>query len=150
MKWIISGDALEVTMKGRMIGGCFDVLLNLVGTKYDLVKGFVDKYKEDGILWYLESFSLDVDSITRGLWQLREAGWFSHCTGFVFGRPCMYQSYNGFTYEEGVMSVLSEMNIPVIFDADIGHKPPSLTIINGSIGTLHVKDGKGSLRQIQS
>ena len=51
-----------------------DVLLNLVGTRFDKTKEFVQKYKEDGILWYLESFSLDSDSLTRGLWQLKEAG----------------------------------------------------------------------------
>ena len=33
-----------------------DVLLNLVGTRFDKTKEFVHKYKEDGILWYLESF----------------------------------------------------------------------------------------------
>lgn len=76
----------KISINGRLLGGCVDVLLNLVGTRFDKTKEFVHKYKEDGILWYLESFSLDSDSLTRGLWQLKEAGWFDTAKGFVFGR----------------------------------------------------------------
>ncbi len=42
--------------KRKAVRGCVDVLLNLVGTRFDKTKEFVHKYKEDGILWYLESF----------------------------------------------------------------------------------------------
>ncbi len=41
-------------------------------------------------------FSLDSDSLTRGLWQLKEAGWFDTAKGFVFGRPCMFESFTDF------------------------------------------------------
>ena len=43
-------------------------------------------------------FSLDSDSLTRGLWQLKEAGWFDTAKGFVFGRPCMFESFTDHTY----------------------------------------------------
>ena len=39
---------------GRLLGGCLDCLTNLVGTRYDKVKEFTEKYREDGILWFLE------------------------------------------------------------------------------------------------
>ena len=42
-------------------------------------------------------------------------------------------------------SVLSNLNIPIIYDADISHKSPCLTIINGSIATINVKDGKSTI-----
>lgn len=42
-------------------------------------------------------------------------------------------------------SVLSKLNVPIIYDADISHKGPCMTIINGSIATIHCKDGKGSI-----
>lgn len=130
-------------VKGRMLGGCMDVLLNLAGTRFDRTKDFLERYKEDGILWYLESFALNSDSLIRGLWQLKEAGWFQYAKGFIFGRPAMYEENYGITYEEAVGRVLE--GVPIIVGADIGHKAPSMTVINGSIGTFVCKDGKGSL-----
>lgn len=52
-------------MEGRLLGGCLDCLVNLVGTGYDKVAAFVEKYKEDGIIWFLESCDLNVFSIAR-------------------------------------------------------------------------------------
>lgn len=136
----------EVTVSGRLLGGCLDVLLNLVGTKYDKTVPFLEKYKEDGILWYLESFSLSSEALTRGLWQLREAGWFQTAKGFVFGRPAFFDEEGEISYEEAVLTAIGGLSVPVILDADIGHKAPAMTIINGAMGTITCVDGKGSLK----
>ena len=37
----------SVDMKGRLIGGCIDCLNFIIGTKYDGVAKFVEKYKQD-------------------------------------------------------------------------------------------------------
>lgn len=132
-----------VPIRGRLIGGCLDVLLNLIGTRFDRTVSFIEKYKEDGILWYLESFALSDDALIRGLWQLKEAGWFRYTKGVVFGRPASYEANYGISYEEAVSTVLGE--IPIVVNADIGHKAPSMTIINGSVGNFLCRNGKGSL-----
>ena len=134
-----------INMKGRAIGGCLDVLLCLVGTRFDKTKEFIEKYKGDGILWYLESFDLNSEALYRGLWQLREAGWFQYASGFIFGRPVFYRSDLDITYEEAVTSALGELNLPTILDADIGHKPPQLTMMNGAIATIRSEGGKGNI-----
>lgn len=134
-----------IELSGRMIGGCLDVLLNLVGTDFDKTKKFVDKYKDDGIIWYLESFSLDSAALMRGLWQLKEAGWFNYVKGFVFGRPAFYKDDYDISYDEAVLSVLEVYNVPIILDADIGHKAPQMTIMNGAIGNIYSSEGKGSI-----
>ena len=41
--------------------------------------------------------------------------------------------------------IISKLNIPIIYDADISHKSPSMPIINGSIANISVKDGKGKI-----
>lgn len=138
----------EVALHGRMLGGCLDVLLNLVGTKYDKTKEFVDCYKEDGIIWYLESFALNSEELFAGLWNLREAGWFEHAVGFLFGRPCFFEGNNDTTYEEAIDSVLGELEVPIILDADVGHKPPRMAIINGAMATVYSAAGKGSIIQV--
>jgi muramoyltetrapeptide carboxypeptidase LdcA involved in peptidoglycan recycling len=145
VSWRNARNEDKLTMKGRLLGGCLDVLLNLVGTKYDKTKEFVEKYKEDGILWYLESFDLSSEQITTGLWNLKEAGWFQYTKGFVFGRPCFYRSNYDFTFDEAVLSVLDSMQVPIVFDIDCGHKPPRMTFINGAIGEIVSLGGKGTL-----
>lgn len=132
----------RVTLHGRLLGGCLDVLLNLVGTRFDKTGEFIKRYQKDGILWYLESFSLDSDSLTRGLWQLKEAGWFDTAKGFVFGRPCMFESFTDHNYVEAVEVILSGLQVPILFDADIGHKSPQFTIVNGAMGTFDYEEGK--------
>lgn len=144
--WKHTGEAKKIILKGRLIGGCLDVLLNLVGTRFDHVKEFTERYKEDGILWYMESFETNTETMVRSLWQLKEAGWFNHASGFIFGRPCMYTSYSDTSYQTAVETCLSELNLPIIFDADIGHRGPQFTIMNGAYGTVYCGYGKGKLR----
>lgn len=136
---------IELTMKGRAIGGCLDVILNLIGTRFDKTKEFIQRYRGDKILWFLESFDLGSEALTRGLWQLKEAGWFEHAAGFIFGRPAMFHTDSDTTYQEAVLSVLGELNLPIILDADIGHKPPQFTMMNGSITEVRSFGGKGSI-----
>lgn len=133
-------------MEGRLLGGCLDVLLNMVGTSFDQTAEFAERYKKDGILWYLESFSLDSDSLTRGLWQLKHAGWFTGASGFVFGRPCMFESFTDHNYREAVEVILDELHVPIVFDADIGHKAPQFTVINGAYGVWEYENGTSSLQ----
>lgn len=128
----------EVRMEGRLIGGCMDCLVNLLGTKYDKVTEFSEKYKEDGILWFLESCDLNVMAIRRAVWQMKHAGWFSYVKGFLIGRPLVFgQEMMGLDAYHAVVDLLEEFKVPVIMDADIGHLPPMMPLICGSYA--HVK-----------
>ena len=49
---------MDVT--GRLIGGCIDVLKDIIGTKYDGTLDFIEKYKDDGIIWYFDNFALSL------------------------------------------------------------------------------------------
>lgn len=138
-------DNNEIKLQGRLLGGCLDCLLNLVGTKFDKTKEFIERYNEDGILWFLESYDLNSEALVRGLWQLKEAGWFKNAVGFVFGRPAIYESHYDISYEEAVCSVLKELNLPIILDADIGHKPPQFTMINGAYASISSSNNKGTI-----
>ena len=52
-------------MEGRLIGGCMDVLTLFLGTEFDGVKAFAEKYQKDGILWFLEACDLNPMGIRR-------------------------------------------------------------------------------------
>ena len=127
----------KVEFQGRLVGGCMDILATLVGTNYDHVADFVEKYKEDGIIWFMEACDLNVLSIRRALWQLDHAGWFKYTKGFIFGRPyCHGEELMGMDQYNAVTGILDKYNVPIIMDADIGHIPPMMPIISGSYATV--------------
>jgi muramoyltetrapeptide carboxypeptidase LdcA involved in peptidoglycan recycling len=133
--------------EGRMIGGCADTLCKLLGTRFAPVAGFIEKYKKDGIIWTLESAEMSAKDIYRTLWQMRECGWFERCNGFIFGRPDGYSERDDFSLTDALNSGLGGLGFPVIYDADIGHIPPQMQIVNGSYGRVEFKDGKAAVRQ---
>lgn len=132
----------EITMEGRLLGGCLDILVMLCGTEYDYVSQFAEKYKEDGIIWFLEACDLNMMSIRRAMWQLEHAGWFKYVKGFVIGRPRMFgENMMGLDQYKAVYDVISHYEVPIIMDADIGHVAPMVPLICGSMAKVHaVKD----------
>ena len=123
----------DIKMEGRLVGGCLDVLTLLLGTKYDRVKEFTERYKEDGIIWFIEACDLNVMGIRRALWQMEQAGWFRHVRGFLIGRPyCNGEEFLGLDQYEAVTGILGKYNVPIIMDLDIGHIPPAMPLICGS------------------
>jgi muramoyltetrapeptide carboxypeptidase LdcA involved in peptidoglycan recycling len=129
-----------VVMEGRLLGGCLDVLVNLLGTCYDKVPAFLEKYKEDGIIFFLEACDLNVWAIRRGLWQMAHAGWFRYVKGFLIGRPlCNGQVDMGLDQYRAVLEPLEQYQVPIILDADLGHLPPSLPLICGSYATVRAE-----------
>lgn len=141
-----SKKTMDVTLSGRLIGGCLDVMLFLQGTEFDGTKLFVEKYKNDGIIWYLETFDINEENLMMFLWQLKQIGWFQYTKGFLFGRPLFYSSCTDTPYEEAVLYALEELNVPIIFDCDFGHRGPRFTMINGVSATIHYSKGKGTLQ----
>ena len=130
----------EVKMEGILLGGCMDCLVNLLGTKYDKVAEFSEKYSEEGILWFLESCDLNVMGIRRAIWQMKHTGWFSHVKGFLIGRPLVFgQEMMGLDQYHAVVDLLEDLKVPMIMDADIGHLPPMMPLICGSYASVHAK-----------
>ncbi|MCD8018969.1 MAG: LD-carboxypeptidase [Clostridiales bacterium] len=137
----------DIEIEGRLIGGCLDSLANLCGTRYDKVKEFDERYKEDGLIWFMEACDLNVMSIRRALWQLSHAGWFQHVKGFLIGRPYHYgEELLGLDQYQAVLDVLSSYDVPIIMDADIGHLAPMMPLVCGSFGHVTVKGNDISLR----
>lgn len=136
----------EVNIQGRIIGGCLDCLKDIIGTPYDYTKKFIEKYKDDGFIWYFDVCELSVEEFYRTLFQMKEAGWFEYIKGVVVGRVAVPRCfYKDFSYQDALKKIFP--NIPLIFNADIGHVPPKMTIINGSIAKVTCKEGKGAISQ---
>ena len=142
---VLKGDSAK--FKGRIIGGCFDLISNLIGTKYDGGVDFTLKYKDDGIIWYFDNCELSLEEVIRVLWKMNEIGYFKYATGIIFGRFGVVNSYYGYDVKSCLLdSVLNSLDIPVIYDADISHKSPSMNIINGAIAFVKCKNNKGTIK----
>ena len=137
-------DNKYISISWRIIGGCMDIISELSGTKYDGIDKFNDKYKNDGIIWYFDNCELSYEEVIRTLWKFNELGYFKYTKGIIFGR---FGKESGYYYDNVKScledSVISKLNIPIIYDADISHKSPCINIVNGSIAKIEVKGGKG-------
>jgi len=137
---VLEAAQAKAEVSGRLVGGCLDCLDILVGTKFDKVEEFAEKYKEEGILWFLEACDLNVMSIRRALWQLEHSGWFKYVKGFLIGRPlCLGQEMMGLDHISCVTGILGKYNVPIILDADVGHFAPMMPLVCGSYATLKVQ-----------
>lgn len=126
----------EVSMRGRLLGGCLDILTLLCGTRFDKVRDFNARYKDDGVIWFLEACDLNVLSIRRSLWQLKQAGWFESAAGFIIGRPLNGNPVMGLDAHGAALGVLGGFGLPVIFDADLGHLPPVVPMVCGALSEV--------------
>ena len=147
-KWKNLRGEEKACFKGRSIGGCMDDIMNLVGTKYDNVVQYINRYKEDGIVWFLEIYEMSTSQIIRSLWQMKNAGYFNYCNGIVFGRPLFVKEEYNKKYKDALEESFKDMKIPVIYDIDIGHVAPQMSIVNGAILEVEYNNGKGTLRNI--
>ncbi|MCR5322416.1 MAG: LD-carboxypeptidase [Lachnospiraceae bacterium] len=137
------GTDSAVCFEGRLIGGCLDCLVNLIGTPFDKTKEFCEKYKEDGIIWFIESCDLNTMDCRRAIWQLEQAGWFRYVKGFLIGRPLQYYDrFIDYTIHDSYVDMLAKYDVPVLMDVDLGHLPPMMPIVSGAKAkvTATVKD----------
>ena len=97
----------------------------------------LEKYKDDGFIWFLESCDLNVFSMRRAMWQMYESGWFKYCRGFIIGRPLQFNEpmFNLDQYD-AILYTVSKLDVPVIMDADIGHLSPMMPLICGSMADV--------------
>ena len=124
-----------------------DILANLCGTKYDRTADFAEKYREDGLIWFLEACDLSVFSIRRAVWELQHAGWFRHVKGFLIGRPLAgREALMGLDHIHAVTDLLIEYGVPILLDVDIGHLPPMMPLVNGSIAEVNADLSSGSMK----
>ena len=139
VNWISKNDCV---IEGRLIGGCLEVIEKLIGTKFDHTNEFIEKYKDDGIVWFFDIFNMDAYNVYLTLLQFKNAGWFKYCKGILFGRVA-FPSEQEMTYEEAFKKALG--NIPYIMEMDLGHSEPGMTLINGALVKVNYKQGKGDI-----
>lgn len=119
----------DVDEKGILIGGCIEVLKDIIGTKFDKTNEFLEKYKDEGFIWYFDVFSMTSEGLYNTLLQFKNAGWFKYAKAVVIGKVCFPNTFTDMSYEDAIKNSLDD--VKCIFNFDIGHVKPSFTMING-------------------
>lgn len=132
-KWLKEGIA-----KGEIIGGCLSVILNLAGTEY------WPDYK--GKILFLElpegnrfDMNTPIDEVDYRLTHLKMLGVFRDIKGLIFGRPYKYSEEDFIKLQEILINHTEGYDFPLLFNADIGHTDPMMTIPIGSFVEINSK-----------
>ena len=101
--------------EGRLYGGCLSMLVQSLGTPYDI-------HPEDSIL-FLEDIGVWPYQVDRMLMQLLMAGKFDKVRGVVFGEmaKCLQDELPDYTVASIARRVLSDLKIPVVMGLRSGH-----------------------------
>lgn len=147
-QWKAVGEVEESSFSGRLIGGCFDTMVHLIGTEYLDLERFKQCYPNDGLILYLENAEMPPTVLKRALQGLKYQGVFEQISGLLFGRNAVLDNCGkAITSSEAFLSVANDLKVPVLYDVDIGHLPPNLALFNGAHAEVHFKDGKGKIVQ---
>lgn len=142
----VSGE--PVHMKGRLLGGCIDIIRNVVGTPFGAVAAFQkEQISDEPLIWYFENCDMETTDLKRALVQMKLAGWFANCSGILFGRSPANGPVENYTIEDVYKEIAEDLQVPVAYDIDCGHVPPQVTLINGAYAEVEVANGKGRILQ---
>lgn len=127
----------NLSFKGRLLGGCVDCLTYLIKTPYDKVSEFNQKYKDDGIIWFLEACDLEAWNLRLSLLQMKRCGWFDNAKGFIFGRSQKIDNvFFDIDMHSAIIDVLKDLDVPIVLDCDFGHLKPQIPLICGAYATV--------------
>ena len=144
-EWInINGDVNE---EGILIGGCIEVLKDIIGTKFDKTNEFLERYKDEGFIWYFDVFSMTSEGLYNTLLQFKNAGWFKYAKAVVIGKVCFPNTFTDMKDEDAIKNSLE--GVKCIFNFDIGHVKPSFTMINGMKARVVSNTNEGYLEFIR-
>ncbi|BBN82954.1 LD-carboxypeptidase [Pseudoalteromonas sp. A25] len=138
----------NVTIQGRLIGGCLDTLQYLLGSEYLDLDHLKQCFSPEGIILYIENAELSPTAFKRALLSLKFKGVFEQINGLLIGRNAVtHNCGKEISSQQALDDVLGHINIPVIYDVDIGHLPPNLVLFNGADAKVSVSNGLGQIKQ---
>ena len=70
---------------------------------------------------------------------MRLAGWFDRAAAVLVGRTNA-PDHPDLTQREAVLDALGRLDLPIVWDLEIGHVPPHLPLVNGALARV-VVDG---------
>lgn len=132
-------------IKGRLLGGCLDVLKDIVNTEYDKVKEYNEKHSD--VIWFIENCAMNINELKQTLDSMEKNEWFKNVRCFMIGRGKITLNQQFLENQnELLLDTLSKYNVPIITNCDFGHVRPFNTLITGAETILTYRNGKYTIR----
>lgn len=125
LNWPSSG------VSGRLIGGCLDTIIFTLDSAYFDLSSFCERYQQEGVILYIENAELSPTAWLRALLMLKFRGHLSQIKALLIGRHAALMGDKQLDFHQALLQ--ADISIPVIYDMDIGHQAPNLTLINGAL-----------------
>jgi muramoyltetrapeptide carboxypeptidase len=119
---------------GRLVGGNLSMVQKTIGTSYQIDL-------DDAIL-FVEETRDPMSVVDEHLVHLRDAGLLERVNGIVFGQLSLDRSEEE-QFEDFLLDLISDLDVPVLMDFPAGHENPNLTIPLGTEVELVVEDQRG-------
>ncbi len=119
---------------GRLVGGNLSLVQQTIGTSYQ-----VDM---EGAILFIEETRDPMSVVDERLVHLRAAGLLETVAGIVFGQLSLDRSEED-EFEDFLLDLISDLDVPVLMDFPAGHENPNLTIPFGTDVELVVEDQRG-------
>lgn len=119
---------------GRLTGGNLALVQQTIGTPYEIDT-------RDSIL-FLEETRDPMSVVDEKLLHLRAAGLLRNVRGVVFGQLSLDRSEED-EFEDFLLDLLADFDVPVLMDFPAGHEVPNLTIPIGTEVELVVEETTG-------
>lgn len=119
---------------GRLMGGNLSLVQQSIGTPYEVPV-------DDAIL-FLEETKDPMSVVDERLLHLRASGLLPRVRGIVFGHLSLDRSEED-EFEDFVLDLVSDLDVPVLMDFPAGHEIPNLTLPLGTEVELVVEEETG-------
>jgi muramoyltetrapeptide carboxypeptidase LdcA involved in peptidoglycan recycling len=130
---LLQGDG---SVRGRLIGGCIEVLEMMKGTSL-----WPDASAFDGAILFLETSEDQPEPAYIEYWlrNYGSMGILQRLSGMVWGKPYQEKYYN--EYKTSIMKVvrneLKLADLPILYDLSFGHNQPMLCIPYGAMAEIN-------------
>ena len=116
--WQITGEMeplVEGTAEGVLYGGCLSLLVESLGTPYEM--------RTEGVILFVEDVNVKPYQVDRMLMHLKLAGKWGGVRGLVFGEmaDCRQSADQPYDVQEVITRVVGDLGIPVAYGLRSGH-----------------------------
>ncbi|MEX2154103.1 MAG: LD-carboxypeptidase [Gemmatimonadaceae bacterium] len=119
---------------GRLVGGNLSLVQQSIGTPYEV--------QVDDAILFLEETKDPMSVVDERLLHLRASGLLPRVRGIVFGHLSLDRSEED-EFEDFVLDLVSDLDVPVLMDFPAGHEIPNLTLPLGTEVELVVEEETG-------
>ncbi len=133
------------SVRGTLLGGCLDVIKNIVNTNYDKMNEYNKNH--DNIIWFIENCAMDISDLEKTLKNMDKHDWFKNAKGFMIGRGKITLNQQFLSQQnELLLKTLSKYNVPIISNCDFGHVRPFNTFITGGDAIVTYNNNKYTIK----